>query len=1149
MTHPAVRDLFKSFARGDGLQQILRGLGTHKHQSLSGLTLTAKALHTVLLWQLSGRPIIVVTDGAKQAEALFEAMETFFEILTSGQQLERPQMIPALDVLPSQGLSPHNEISERRAVGLWRLAAHHATITVAPIGAALARVYAPAQYRHLALHLRTTEDIALDDLAEHLRRIGYTQREPVEMVGEYSIRGGIVDIFPAESDKPLRIELFGDTIEEMRRFDVDTQRSVLKVPSATILPLAEHAVPANPVAGWEFLRAIETPRESALIDLQLDALVVLDEPEQIRGAAERLWKRLDEDQRGEVVPNSSIYLSADEWAEAQQARATLSLREIELLGESGAAPSVHISTRPSLAFHGNMQAVVAETRTLVEQGQRVVYFAPAVGEVERLADIFHEYQVPFQLALDPADHPSPYLAERARIFGSSASTMLTRGRIRRGVAFPDARITVIGGEDLFDTSDLVAAPSINRGAAAAFAADVADLKPGDFIVHATHGIGKFVAIKELVQGDQKGDFLLLEYANESKLYVPMNRLDLVQKYRGAGEAKPSLDKLGGVTWAKTKTRIKAKMRDMADELLKLYASRRMAEGFAYSADSNWQREFEDAFEYSATKDQLQATTEIKRDMERKQPMDRLLCGDVGYGKTEVAMRAAFKALGDGKQVAVLTPTTVLCFQHFESFKRRFASFPVRVEMLSRFRTAAETKEVLEDLAIGKVDIVIDTHRILSKDVQFGDIGLLIVDEEQRFGVRHKERLKEIRKNIDVLTMSATPIPRTLHMSLLGIRDMSVIETPPKDRLSIQTTVAIFDEKLVQAAIETEVTRGGQVYFLHNRVETIYNRAMWLQERMPGLRIGVGHGKMGEAELEKVLLGFMRGEFDVFVCTTIVENGLDIPRANTIIIENAERHGLSELYQLRGRVGRSNRRAYAYLLVPPNTDLSDIARKRLAALKEFSDLGAGFKIAALDLELRGCGNLLGGEQHGHIEAIGFDTYIKMLDETVRELKGEDVPPEIHSTISLGLDLRIPPEFIGEENQRLRAYKKLAVIESAAEQQKVLDEFADRYGAPPESVRLLSEFALLRAIAQRIGIEAIDRRQGFFNIKIHEAARVDPNALMSLVANTPGCQFTPAGVLRLPADAWPATNPAPMLAHLQMTLSALHHGHTVPPGATV
>src|SRR5580693_3758835 len=441
--------------------------------------------------------------------------------------------------------------------------------------------------------------------------------------------------------------------------------------------------------------------------------------------------------------------------------------------------------------------------------------------------------------------------------------------------------------------------------------------------------------------------MLLEYSGGAKLYVPLTRMDLVQRFRGQGESKPALDRMGGATWTRTKTRIKAKMRDMADELLKLYAQRKMTEGFEYSADSNWQREFEDAFEFTETKDQLNAIQEIKRDMEGPLPMDRLLCGDVGFGKTEVVMRAAFKALGDGKQVSVLAPTTVLAFQHFETFKRRFQPFPVRVEMFSRFRSPKELKAALADLAEGKVDLAIGTHRLLSQDVEFRDLGLVIVDEEQRFGVKHKERLKQLKKSVDVVTMSATPIPRTLHMSLLGLRDMSVIETPPKDRLAIHTVVAHFDPQLIKTAIEQELSRGGQVYFIHNRVDSIYSRAASIQELLPSVRIGVGHGQMGEAELEKSLLGFMRHEYDVFVCTTIAENGLDIPLANTMIIENAERHGLSELYQLRGRVGRSNRRAYAYLMIPADTELSEIARKRLAALKEFSDLGAGFKIAALD----------------------------------------------------------------------------------------------------------------------------------------------------------------------------------------------------------
>jgi transcription-repair coupling factor (superfamily II helicase) len=593
--------------------------------------------------------------------------------------------------------------------------------------------------------------------------------------------------------------------------------------------------------------------------------------------------------------------------------------------------------------------------------------------------------------------------------------------------------------------------------------------------------------------------------------------------------------MGGATWSRTKTRVKAKMRDMADELLKLYAGRKMAEGFTYSRDSNWQREFEDAFEFTETRDQLSAIKDIKRDMESPQPMDRLLCGDVGYGKTEVVMRAAFKAMGDGKQVAILAPTTVLAFQHFETFKRRFQPFPIRIEMLSRFRTAKEIKAVLADLAEGKVDLAVGTHRLLSADVVFKDLGLVLVDEEQRFGVKHKERLKQLKKCVDVISMSATPIPRTLHMSLLGLRDMSVIETPPKDRLSIQTTVAHFHPEMIKSALELEIGRGGQVYFLHNRVDSIWSRAADIQKFVPNARIGVGHGQMGETELEKTMLKFMRREYDVLVCTTIIEHGLDIPLANTIIIEDAQRYGLAELYQLRGRVGRSNRRAYAYLLVPPDTELSEIARKRLAALKEFSDLGAGFKIAALDLELRGAGNLLGGEQHGHINAVGFDMYVRLLEETVRELKGEEIPVEIHSSLNLGLDIRIPADYISDENQRLRAYRQIANAGTPADRERVEKELEDRYGPVPEAVRNLLEYSELKTIAEKLGIEAIDRRHSLLNVKFHPETHIDPARLMNLVSRARGAQFSPAGVLMLPLNG--ATSPAEILDFLKERLSGL------------
>jgi len=1154
LTHPAVRDLLAGLARHAAFQSLVRALLTEKpgesqKLSLSGLTLAAKALYSVLLWQAVERPIIIVVDGNKEAEALAEAVEAFFDLLVTSRTA-RPQLLPAPDVLPFQRMSPHAEISEQRAIALWRLAAERVPITVTPVASALLRTNRPDFYRQLAVSLRPGDEVPLEDLTAHLESIGYERRDPVEMVGEYSVRGGIVDVFSPESGQPYRIEFFGEEVESIRRFAVDSQRSVLKVESCTLLPLVEQPksrqmfvelgraigdqgveTTGEPFAGWEVLAPLVRPRDSSIFRMVERPVVIWDEPEQLRGAAERLWKRLEDPERHAPAPPGGIFLTHAQLSEEAAGATCIEMRELAL---DEAGTGLHIPSRPAMNFQGNMQVAVAEARNLIQAGGRVAFFAASAGELERLAEILQEYSIPFQLGVDPSEAMPAHLAERAWA-GSAASTFLIKGLVRHGVVLPDAHLAIIGAEDLFGRPAYLPQKPAARTSLQAFAADLADLKPGDYVVHSEHGIGRFLGLREIGQGEQSGEYMLLEYAGEARLYVPLTRMDLVQKFRGSGESSPALDRLGGVTWARTKSRVKARMRDMADELLKLYAQRKLAHGFSFSADGNWQREFEDAFEFVETDDQVSAIRDIKRDMESEQPMDRLLCGDVGFGKTEVAMRAAFKALGDGKQVAVLAPTTVLAFQHYETFKRRFAPFPVRVEMLSRFRTKKELEATAADIAAGKVDIVVGTHRVLSKDVVFRDLGLLIIDEEQRFGVRHKERLKQLKQNVDVLTMTATPIPRTLHMSLLGLRDLSVIETPPKDRLAVQTVVAPFDPDLVKNALEQELSRGGQVYFVHNRVETIYARAAMVQQLLPWAKVAVGHGQMSESELEKIMLGFMQGRFDVLVSTTIVENGLDIPLANTIVIENADRYGLSELYQLRGRVGRSNRRAYAYLLVPPDKELTEIARKRLAALKEFSDLGAGFKIAALDLELRGAGNLLGGEQHGHIDAVGFDMYVRMLDETVRELKGEEVPPEVHANLNLGLDLRLPPDYISDEHQRLRAYKRIAEAETVEQAERVRQELADRYGPPPEGMEQLLGYSVLKSIAERLGIQNIERRQGMLNIKFHPESKVDPNRLMALVGSTAGAQFTPAGVLRVPVDG--AGTPAAILERLRGVLERL------------
>jgi transcription-repair coupling factor (superfamily II helicase) len=1161
LIHPAIRDLFHGLGRHPAFQELVRSLHSDSPElapPLAGLTTTAKAVYAVLLWQMTERPLIIVVDGNKEAEALYQALDTFHTLLVASADSSRPLAMPALDVLPMQNMSPHAEICEQRAIGLWRLAARRVPITVMSVASAMLRLQAADFYRQLALTLRVGDELPLEDVVAHLASIGYERRDPVEMVGEYSVRGGILDVFSPEAPKPARIDLFGDQVESIRRFEVESQRSVLKVEECTLLPLSEYQksrallvelnermqeagipardlpAPGEPFPGWELLTPMVRPHDTSILSLMDRAIVLWDEPEQIRGAAERLWKRLEQVETSAAYDPARIFFRWEE-VEASAARhRQVAFRELEIV-TADAAPGLHIPTRPSMSFRGNMQVAIAEARTLVDAGSRVAFFVETTGEVERVADIFNEYGVPYQLGIEQTGATPAYLAERAYLAGSVASIYLIRGEVPRGVVFRDSGLAVFGSEDLFDTSELVARPASAKARLSTFTADNFDLKPGDFVVHAEHGVGQFLGLREIEQGDAKGDYMLLEYAAGSKLYVPLTRMDLVQRFRGSGEVKPALDRMGGTTWTRTKSRVKAKMRDMADELLKLYAQRKMAEGFAFSHDSNWQREFEDAFEFAETKDQTTAIQEIKRDMENPVPMDRLLCGDVGFGKTEVVMRAAFKALGDGKQVAVLAPTTVLTFQHFETFKRRFQPFPVRVEMLSRFRTAKEIKAALADLAEGKVDIAIGTHRLLSKDVEFKDLGLVIVDEEQRFGVKHKERLKQLKKTVDVVSMSATPIPRTLHMSLLGLRDMSVIETPPKDRLAIQTVVSHFHPDLIKSALELELARGGQVYFLHNRVDSIWMRASMIQVLAPDAKIGVGYGQMGETELENVILKFMHHEYDIFVCTTIVENGMDIPLANTIIVENAERYGLSELYQLRGRVGRSNRRAYAYLLVPPDTELSELARKRLAALKEFRDLGAGFKIAALDLELRGAGNLLGGEQHGHINVVGFDTYVRLMEETVRELKGEEVPVEIHSSLNLGLDIRIPTDYIADENQRLRAYRQIANAADAAGRDKVGRELEDRYGPVPDAVKNLLQYSELKTLAEKLGIELIDRRHSLLNIKFHKETRVDPARLMDLIAHTRGAQFTPAGILLVPLDN--RTSPAEILEFMQDRLARL------------
>jgi len=1244
MILPFVRELLADLENSVPFERVRRHLSAGSgRRRVSGLTFTARALYLPLFVRAANAPCLVLVADNKAAEELHAAILAACE-LSDALAADSVLRLPAHDVLPFENLSPHAEIQETRAATLWKIATGTARLVIAPVEAACMRLFPRDHYAALALRLKCGEEVLPEMLVEHLLSVGYTRVDVVEMSGQVTLRGGILDVYSPEMDRPVRIEFFGDEIESIRRFDPETQRSASTLDEALLLPLTETPVtgkilaainarltrsgtdagaaleggeePAELLAhlpeagapsiaatsrwvgseatifpGWEFFAPIAPAAAHANLTL-LDLLgpatrIFLEEPAMVKNQGERWWNKVEQRHErsgiGSLIRPEDIYISPWELDDRLRSFSGCDLDQLGAVDVLDADRSnlseVDFSTRPTQRFHGNIPALIEAIRALIQQEARVLIAAPNQGEVERLAGLLQEYQVPYRLgSRTQAPGSTTVYSESSYLTGDLRTPVIVRTAIANGVQVLDLRdadgraaarqIVLFGANDLIDDADVQARPvTRSKSKTSAFVSDFRDLAVGDYVVHVEHGIAQYCGLRVIEEpGQPPLELMILEFADEAKLYVPLTRLDLIQKYRSSEAGPPpERNRLGTQSWQKTKARVKKAMADMSGELLKLYAQRKAAVGTAFSPDSNMQREFEDAFDFNETDDQTTAIADIKRDMESPQPMDRLLCGDVGYGKTEVAMRAAFKAVQDGKQVAVLAPTTVLAFQHYESFKRRFSNFPVNVEMISRFRTAKEKAAILEKSAAGRIDILIGTHAILAQKLKFQDLGLLVVDEEQRFGVRHKERLKQMRAQIDVLAMSATPIPRTLHMSLVGLRDMSIIETPPKDRMAIQTIVAKFDEKLVRTAIEMEMERGGQTFFVHNRVETIYEIAAKIRELVPSARIAIGHGQLPEAELERVMLAFMNHEYDVLVATSIIENGLDIPLANTILINRADRHGLAELYQLRGRVGRSNRRAYAYLLIPPETELTEIARRRLAALKEFSDLGAGFKIAALDLELRGAGNMLGGEQSGHIEAIGFELYTSMLEEEVRKLKGEEArPAHAGTSINLGISVRIDSSYIPEENQRLRMYKRIAAAESQPELEDVLAEMKDRYGNPPPSVLNLLAAGELRLLCERLGIAQLDRKRTQIDLPTPKSAppqpfsrraqpakpaaktfvemlhirfaaaaadtsqqapaslartSVDPAAMMKLVSRNAkrGAQFTAQGVLR-----WPLTS---------------------------
>jgi transcription-repair coupling factor (superfamily II helicase) len=1075
---------------------------------VSGLTDSAKALFVASAAQAQPNAVVlyvVPNDGElEQGCADVSFFLAALEGLT-GPAIERAVLpFPSHEVDPYRGLAPHVGVTSVRARALYAIAHGSARVVIASAAALLPRVTSPARMLAASLDLRPGQEIATSDLADLLVDAGFTREDPADEQGEFAMRGGIVDIFPAGEAHPVRLEFVGDTIETMRTYDPSTQRSIAPIDQVHIVPLRD---------------ILDGKRDATLLDYLSRAKasrIVVSERDEVDATAEKLVEQIGNSyneavSRSEHVPPPAELLA--DWdvvkSRLEQATAVAQLGLDDAAAEQlapspqppsrASLPSRAIRCQPVAELRGRIPDWVGEIRRLRDQGETTLFVAATAGRAERTIELLKEYEV-FATPVERADD--------ARY----AAVLVAVGALSRGFRLPDAELQIYAEADVFEEDRR--APERRRSATKAFLSDLRDLKVGDFVVHVDHGIGMFVGLKQIGVGDSMQEFLELRYAGEDKLFVPVERLDLVQKYTGA--TRPPVDKLGGTSWERAKSKVKKAMRDMAEELLKLYAARKAVPGHPFSADSHWQQEFEDAFEYELTVDQKTAIADIKRDMESSTPMDRLLCGDVGYGKTEVSMRAAFKAVMDGKQVAFLAPTTILAFQHQKTLRERFAGFPVRIEMVSRFRSKAEQKQAIDDLAAGKVDIIVGTHRLLSKDVEFRDLGLLVVDEEQRFGVAHKEKIKQLKKKVDVLTMSATPIPRTLNMSLVGIRDMSIIETPPKDRLSIQTNVVKFDQQVIGRAIRNELARGGQVFFVHNRVESIFSIGDLVQRLVPEARIVVGHGQMDEEALERAMLDFVARKYDVLLATTIVENGLDIPNANTIIINRADRYGLSQLYQLRGRVGRSDRAAYAYLLIPPEDNLSPVAKKRLAAIKEFSDLGSGFRVAALDLEIRGAGNLLGGEQSGQIDTVGFEMYMKLLEQTVRELKGEEIEDDLRATVNLRVDLRIDESYVPDMNQRLTLYRSVAAARREEEIDDVLEGAFDRYGPLPASVLNLADYGRIRIMADKLGIETIDREARVVVLKFRPQAKVDPVRLVSLVRQRPDLTLVPPAALKLMLD---------------------------------
>ncbi|HHW00335.1 MAG TPA: transcription-repair coupling factor [Clostridiaceae bacterium] len=990
-----------------------------------------------------------------------------------------------------------------------------------------------ALYMKNSISLSVGSRVDIQNLSVKLVSAGYERVSIVEGKGQFAVRGGIIDIFSVDSEHAVRMELFDDEVDSIRIFDVMTQRSVDRLDSIHIIPAREVIFSQDmleniiceierDLASFEGSNADSEQKQKILSDIERlkndsnfpgidryipyiindpyyifdyltdDTIVFVDELSRLRQRVDNLvlehhelCKALIE--KGQLLPRcEQIYFDSE--------NIERKLKRCKTIYMSALAPETsvreyseifNVPSRSISPMRGHLEFLKESVRRWKENGSRVIILSGTKGRGERLVDTLRAEGIESSFLTD-GDTPM----QRGQV-------VIMKGSLSRGFEYPSIGFVIISDNEVLgqDKRTRKAAKKIKGREINLFT----DLVQGDYVVHQTHGIGQYVGIESLVVDGVKRDYLKIRYQDNGFLYIPTNQLDLIQKYIGSEGKTPKLSKLGGTDWIKTKKKVKESLKELADELIRLYAQRQSIKGFTYSKDTIWQKQFEEQFPYEETEDQLRCIEEIKRDMESGKVMDRLLCGDVGYGKTEVAMRAAFKAVMDGRQVAYLVPTTVLANQHYHNFLERMRDFPVKVEMISRFRSRAEQKKILKDVKSGAVDILIGTHRLLQKDIHFKNLGLLIIDEEQRFGVEHKERIKNMAPDVDVLTLTATPIPRTLHMSLVGIRDISVLEDPPEERYPVQTYVMEYNEDVIRDALIRELSRGGQAFYLFNRVRSIELKVSQIQALVPDARIAVAHGQMEERQLENIMQDFINGEYDILVCTTIIESGLDMPNVNTIIVEDADRMGLAQLYQLRGRVGRSNRLAYAYITYRKDKVVSEIAQKRLQAIKDFTEFGSGFKIAMRDMEIRGAGNLLGPEQHGNMESVGYDMYCKLLDETIRELKGEPVSQDdVEVTIDINVDAYIDREYIDNESEKIEMYKKIASIQDEQDIVDIEDELVDRYGDIPQPVRNLIMVACIKALAKSAGFSSITEKSEAVILQYVDMKRVNIEAIGKLMS---------------------------------------------------